>query len=440
MIPKTIHQIWIGDRPIPKNVWDGMQTWKNKNPEFKHYIWNNQNIQTLIETMPMKHLYKQYGHENKNVWNGRANLLRYEILYRYGGIYIDADSYCLKPLDKRFTNIDFWAAYEHEKNRPGLINNAFLGSACNHPVLEKIREKLAGEPKVVQPSWRFSGPELITETIRLFYPLAKIWPSYTFSPRHARNDERYTGDGEVFAEHTWGNSEKSYVFEYEKVYGIMITGLPGREKMAKLALDNWHEQNYNDKYLLIVNDGSYRFGNDNNVTEINIRPGKTLGELRNVGQYVVPNDGVIIQWDDDDYRHPTLIEKQYNQFTNTGSRFMTLKKQTRYCFDINSAWIMEGAKKGIHGTPMYRKTEVKYPSERISEDTIFLNDFRHAGYRCTTWNNEPHLYLRFIHGKNTWDDAHFKLHTRKQNYHQVAPEHAEWFNNVIKKYKEVIQW
>lgn len=33
---------------------------------------------------------------------GKADIMRYEILYKYGGIYLDADSLCLESLDEFF--------------------------------------------------------------------------------------------------------------------------------------------------------------------------------------------------------------------------------------------------------------------------------------------------------------------------------------------------
>ena len=36
MIPKIIHQIWIGPRPAPEKL---MATWKEKNPSFEYIRW-----------------------------------------------------------------------------------------------------------------------------------------------------------------------------------------------------------------------------------------------------------------------------------------------------------------------------------------------------------------------------------------------------------------
>jgi mannosyltransferase OCH1-like enzyme len=41
MIPKVIHQIWIGPKPAPKQM---MQTWKEKHPGFEYILWNEEEI------------------------------------------------------------------------------------------------------------------------------------------------------------------------------------------------------------------------------------------------------------------------------------------------------------------------------------------------------------------------------------------------------------
>jgi hypothetical protein len=42
MIPKILHQIWIGPKPAPTNL---MKTWKDKHPDFEYILWTEQEIQ-----------------------------------------------------------------------------------------------------------------------------------------------------------------------------------------------------------------------------------------------------------------------------------------------------------------------------------------------------------------------------------------------------------
>ena len=42
MIPKILHQIWIGPKEPPIKL---MKTWKEKHPEFRYILWNEEELQ-----------------------------------------------------------------------------------------------------------------------------------------------------------------------------------------------------------------------------------------------------------------------------------------------------------------------------------------------------------------------------------------------------------
>ncbi len=89
MIPKIIHQIWIGEEP-PEYIVNGMNTVKNMNPDFKYIKWDNENILDLNLSK------KAIGWLNDPtvITSFLADHLRHVILMKYGGWYIDADTIC----------------------------------------------------------------------------------------------------------------------------------------------------------------------------------------------------------------------------------------------------------------------------------------------------------------------------------------------------------
>ena len=52
----------------------------------------------------------------------RADILRLEILYRYGGVYVDGDLECLRPLDDVLDGEDFVGVC----HKPGRITNTLI--------------------------------------------------------------------------------------------------------------------------------------------------------------------------------------------------------------------------------------------------------------------------------------------------------------------------
>ncbi|MSE06386.1 glycosyl transferase, partial [Lactobacillus salivarius] len=43
MIPKIIHYCWFGGNPLPKELQDYINTWKEKNPDYEIKCWNESN-------------------------------------------------------------------------------------------------------------------------------------------------------------------------------------------------------------------------------------------------------------------------------------------------------------------------------------------------------------------------------------------------------------
>ena len=91
-IPKIIHQIWIGPKTPPNNL---MDTWKNKHEKegFEYILWTEKEMKKRGFVSQLRNRLNEM-----QEFAGKADILRWEILYEYGGIYIDADSFCLEPI------------------------------------------------------------------------------------------------------------------------------------------------------------------------------------------------------------------------------------------------------------------------------------------------------------------------------------------------------
>lgn len=197
-IPKIIHQIWLGPEPRPV---EWMETWKQKHPDWAYKLWTEENLP------PMQNR-KQF--DAINTYNGKSDILRMEVLYLYGGIYVDADSECLLPLDP-LLRYYFFTAYENEIVSPGRISPATIGASPRHPLILKILEAQgAVEDTNIVPAWIVVGNVLFTSVIRKYealYGSVKILPSYAFLPTHYKGT-KYKGRGKVYATHHWYTTYK----------------------------------------------------------------------------------------------------------------------------------------------------------------------------------------------------------------------------------------
>lgn len=226
-----------------------------------------------------------------------------------------------------------------------------------------------------------------------------------------------------------------FLHSNEMIYALMITGKDKyHERLAMSSIRSFLKQTYPYKKLIIVNDGTYSFRhlNDPRIIEIQIKKGKTLGELRNTSLDQVPKEGIWIQWDDDDWHHPNCIEEQYSVLKKKKADAVMLKNQVRYSMQKNSAW-KETVKCGIAGTIMARKIEgLKYPKKKKGEDSDFGNVYL-TKHKLIVWNNPALYYLRFIHGHNTWGPEHFILNSKRSNIWDISNQEKTYLKKVLNK-------
>ena len=84
-IPKIIHQIWIGDAPIPESTLAWRQSWLELNPGFEYRLWRDADIDAL------PHLQREDLYSRAQSPVIKADIARWEILSLYGGVYVDVD-------------------------------------------------------------------------------------------------------------------------------------------------------------------------------------------------------------------------------------------------------------------------------------------------------------------------------------------------------------
>lgn len=94
-IPKVIHRVWLGKNPIPEIYENYFDEWKSLHPEWNFYTWYDKDVEDFISYDKI---------QVANTYAGKADIARYEILYKYGGIYLDCDIKLLKPLDYLLEN------------------------------------------------------------------------------------------------------------------------------------------------------------------------------------------------------------------------------------------------------------------------------------------------------------------------------------------------
>jgi len=196
MIPKIIHQIWIGPKDPPLEY---MDTWRRLHPSWNYQLWNNERV--FSRSWRNQRLVNYY--RQNQTWHGVADVIRYEILFEIGGFMPGADSECLLPVDDLFEKqFDAFAVYENETVRPGLITPLY---ACK-PGAEFAKALIYGLGAIPLPPgipWKTTGNLFMQKIFEEHpWPTVKIFPSHYFNPVHHTGLE-YKGPGKIYARQHW---------------------------------------------------------------------------------------------------------------------------------------------------------------------------------------------------------------------------------------------
>lgn len=209
-IPKIIHQIWLGDQERrPQNM---MDTWIKLYPDYEYKLWTEENLPEII----CKEQYEEflnftYPGKPYLKYCGLSDILRYELLMKFGGIFIDADAVAINKIPDSFLNCESWIVYENEKSRPGLLANGYMASIPGGEFISKVVEEVSkiNSPTKREP-WQSVGTQFISNIYYKHFPFeTKVFPSHYFIPKHF-SGEVYKGSDIIYAEQYWGSSKNNY--------------------------------------------------------------------------------------------------------------------------------------------------------------------------------------------------------------------------------------
>ena len=133
-IPKIIWQT-INTNRVPVYMKSFADSWINLNPEYEYRFHDDDDIIKFIQTD-----FPQYIDAYKNLKYGasKADLWRYLIIYKYGGVYSDMDCRCLNSLREWIDpNADFVTQLGINKD----ICQWLIISVANNPIFLKAAEK-----------------------------------------------------------------------------------------------------------------------------------------------------------------------------------------------------------------------------------------------------------------------------------------------------------
>jgi hypothetical protein len=151
-IPRIMHHIWLGS-PFPARFHAFRASWLEHHPTedggcylmcalylpmymmliptafypkgWTHFLWTDAEVAPLLHRLRNKNAYMAASN-----YGQKADILRYELLQRHGGVYVDVDMECVRSLDGLHGRggPTFYAGFSNTGTVE--LNNGLIGCVC----------------------------------------------------------------------------------------------------------------------------------------------------------------------------------------------------------------------------------------------------------------------------------------------------------------------
>lgn len=198
LIPRVIHRVWLGDAPMPDEFRRFGETWAAQHPEWELKLWRDEDLPPLRNRALF---------DAATTLAAKADIVRYELLLAHGGLYVDTDFECLRPIEPLLADRTAVVASEDGE----LLSIGLMAAIPGHPLFEAIVEALPASVAAGgdRPPNEVTGPVFLTSvasdpalrgTFDVLGP-ELVYPYLWNEPY--RRDEDFPG---AYAVHHWAAS------------------------------------------------------------------------------------------------------------------------------------------------------------------------------------------------------------------------------------------
>lgn len=304
MTPKIIHYCWLNKTLIkPEIVEAAIHTWKKVLADYEIKLWDRESIKEF--NIPNIEKYIEAG---SNSYSYAVDLIKLYALYKYGGIYLDADCRVNKSFDGLLNN-NLFVGNKSPKN--GCLGYEIIGAEKNCTTIVDLissytKLNYIGEDGSIN---KYNPYEVFNKT--MLNSIATPWKPID-EIQHIKSLTIYPQS--YFYSETGGYCNLS---GYSSRINTVSVVMPvyNSEKYIKEAIESVLAQTFNDFEFIIVNDGS----TDNSESIIKsylddriyyikkehsgIADSLNLGIKHSTGMF-------IARMDADDIMYPERLEKQ----------------------------------------------------------------------------------------------------------------------------------
>ena len=133
VIPRNIFQAWHSDN-LPNSVKSCIENIKSCNPNFHHYLYNDEKCREFIKDFYSEDVLKAYDAIIPSAI--KFDLWRYCVLYKYGGIYLDVKFFCVNGFNFNYLLDKEYFCKDFDGSGSGIYN-AIIICKPNNEIMKK---------------------------------------------------------------------------------------------------------------------------------------------------------------------------------------------------------------------------------------------------------------------------------------------------------------
>jgi mannosyltransferase OCH1-like enzyme len=221
MIPKIIHQTWKTDE-IPEKWIHFVNRVQELNPDWQYKLWTDDNNDAFVKS-EYPEFFDIFKGFSRNIM--RADVIRYLIMYKIGGVYLDLDYEVLKPFDfkdhKIVLPLNRSVEYGDKKN---ALGNCIFASVPGHAFWKDVINDLSKNPPIVTDYSQIvdsTGPGLLTRIYNENYYQDIHLPERLIyhppSPKRKKDADKLRNNNvSLGIHHPWGSWKVRWTSTYIK--------------------------------------------------------------------------------------------------------------------------------------------------------------------------------------------------------------------------------
>jgi hypothetical protein len=153
-IPRLIHQTFFKKDGLHPAIQANITSLKSRNPEWMYTLYDDQDVEDFIRKHYPPEVMRLYKKIHPSYGAARADLFRYLVVYKLGGVYLDIKSTADRPLEEVSDGMDYVLSHwrkkpkrmfrpEDERKVPyGEYQNWHVIASQEHPFLKAVLDQV----------------------------------------------------------------------------------------------------------------------------------------------------------------------------------------------------------------------------------------------------------------------------------------------------------